>query len=201
MDMKTVIYIITLLMLVNCTPQAPSKRKVVSRPSSIVSKELGGNFTLSGFIDNKIQDWSLFSSNGKIRILYFGFTHCPDVCPTALSKLANKLKIFSKDKLSKIQPIFISVDHKRDDAQKVQKYVEYFSESNIGLTGTQASIDKVTNQYGIYYKLVPQKDSEMEYTVDHSSRYIIINKDGKFYNSYSDLDEIFLKDLKILVGK
>ncbi|MBT7609296.1 MAG: SCO family protein [Bacteriovoracaceae bacterium] len=198
--MKTNICIFILLLLLSCTPEAPDKRMIKARRSTLVTKQLGGDFILTRYLNNKTKKWSLSSSNGKIRIVYFGFTHCPDVCPTALTKLANKLKKLSSSEIVKVQPIFISVDYKRDTAKKVKEYVEYFSKSNIGLTGTEAEIKKITNQYGIYFKLIQQKDSVMGYTIDHTSRYIIINRNGLFYNSYSELDEIFFNDLKKLIG-
>jgi protein SCO1 len=194
------LYILCFLFIfTGCMTKSPPRKIIKSRPSIIVTKKLGGNFTLKTVLNNEILDWQLFSSNGKIRILYFGFTYCPDICPTSLTKLANVLSKYSKDDQEKIRPVFISVDYKRDDAKKVKEYVEYFSPRNVGLAGSEEQIKKITNQYGIYFKMIEQKDSAIKYTIDHTSRYILIARDGSFYNSYSQLDQIFTKDLSTLL--
>ncbi len=173
------------------------EQKVISRPSTLVMKKLGGNFTL----ENAKGKWSLFESNGRVRLLYFGYTFCPDVCPMALNKLTAIFKNLKDKEKEKILPIFISVDYKRDTGKKVKKYVEYFSPLYIGLAGTQKQIEKVTGQYGVYFKLTPLENSALGYSVDHSSRYFLINKDGSLYKTYSFIEknEQFLLDFKKLL--
>lgn len=183
-----------LIVILSCTPE----KKPVSRPSSIPVREFGGNFSLK----SKDGDWKLFSTNGKVRVIYFGFTFCPDICPMALGKLSKTLKQLSPKKRDQVLPVFISVDYKRDNAETVGEYVEYFAPDFVGLAGSKEQIDKVTKQYGAFYKFVKLENSALEYTVDHMSRFFLIKKSGEFYKSYTNIetDSEFMNDLKELTG-
>lgn len=132
----------------------------------------GGEFTLVS--DQGLKSLKDFS--GKTVILYFGFASCPDVCPMALSYLNGALRDFPEDK---IQVVFVSVDHQRDTPESVGKYARYFNEDYVGLSGNKEQIDKVAKQYGVYYKFIDLKSSQMGYTVDHTSRFFIVDKKGE----------------------
>ena len=164
--------------------------------SFIELKKMGGDFTLQTFKDKKEVPWSLNESNGKIRILYFGFTFCPDVCPTSLTKLIRLLKNFKEEEKNQILPVFISVDYKRDNAQRVDRYTKYYSSSIRGLAGKKESIEAVTKQYGVYFKMTKQNKSALRYTIDHTSRYFLVDRQGNFINSYSTGDQEFVKALR-----
>ncbi len=161
--------------------------------------DFGGDFSLA----SQKGKWKLSDSNGKVRILYFGFTHCPDICPLSLSKLKRELKQLNEKERAQIVPVFISVDYKRDTPDTVQKYAEFFSDDFVGLTGKEDEIKKVTKQYGVFFALTPLKDSEMGYTVDHTSRFFLINKKGEYANSFSKVqgNEDFIKELRKLIGE
>ncbi len=144
-------------------------------PSSQLHLPGGGDFTLHDG-DNKV---SLSDYKGKAVLLFFGYTSCPDVCPTSLALISAALNKLNKDELEKVQVLFISVDPERDTAEKLRDYTHYFHTKILGLTGSKAEIDKVVKQYGAAYKKV-ESNSAMGYLVDHSASVFVINKDGKF---------------------
>ncbi|MCO4795129.1 MAG: SCO family protein [Bacteriovoracaceae bacterium] len=193
--MKFLLVFICLFISVSCTEE----KKPKSRPSTLKVKKFGGEFTLQG----SQGDWSLSSTSGKLRVMYFGFTTCPDICPLALTKLNNVLKKLSPEKRAKIQPVFISVDYKRDTPAKVQEYVDFFGKGYVGLTGNKESIEKVVSQYGAYFEFVELKDSALKYTVDHTSRYYLIDQKGNFHKSYTEISKEpnFIVDVETLLKK
>jgi protein SCO1/2 len=136
--------------------------------------QLGGDFTLSD-INGPI---SLSDFRGQAVVMMFGYTSCPDVCPTGLSNLASALDRLSKEEQKRIQPLFISVDPDRDSPQRLLEYCRYFHPSLIGLTGTQQQIDPVVQAYGAFYRKVELQNSAMEYSVDHSARIYLIDTRG-----------------------
>ncbi len=93
------------------------------------------------------------------------------------------------------------MDYKRDTPKLVHEYGQYFGKDFISLTGNQLQIEAITNAYAVHFEFVPLKDSAMEYTVDHTSRFYLLNKEGQTVGSYSDIinDPQFKKDLKKLV--
>lgn len=144
--------------------------------------DLGGNFTLQG-VDGTI---SLENLKGQVVVMYMGFTHCPDICPTSLTTMAKALEGLPTDVGAQVLPIFISVDHKRDKPADVDSYIKYYIPGGVGLTGNKEEIDKVVKQYGAYYKFVDTKDSAMEFTVDHTSRFYIIDAQGLLKETVMD---------------
>ena len=138
----------------------------------ILQADFGGDFSLESKEPIKLSDFK-----GKVVILYFGFATCPDVCPMSLSYLSKALKKI--DNRDEVQVIFVSVDYKRDTPNKAHNYAKFFNKSFIGATGTKEQIDKVTSQYKVFYKFIDMPDSAIKYTVDHTSRFFIIDKKGK----------------------
>ena len=136
---------------------------------------MGGDFTLQ----SERGDVSLSDFKDKIVILYFGYTFCPDVCPTSLGLLSLALGKLDKSELEKIQGIFISVDPERDTPEKVMKYSQAFHPNIIGLTGKPDNIARTARQYGAVYMKVDMPNSAMGYAVDHSSRYYVIGPGGE----------------------
>ena len=134
----------------------------------------GGDFTVE--ILNK--DLSLQDLRGKVVVLYFGYTQCPDICPTSLALLTQALSQMSEAELSGMQSIFVSVDPGRDNTARLDEYTKYFHENIIGATAEQDEIDNITKLYGASYRIV-ESDSAMGYIVDHSSYTYVIDKQGK----------------------
>ena len=144
--------------------------------SNNVFASLGGEFQLMS--QNGLVSLSDFKDK-KLVLMFFGYTHCPDVCPISLSNVARGLKGLSKDAASQVQVIMISLDPERDTPSVLAEYVAFFDTSFLGLTGLKEQIDQVVKKYGAVYRVVDLPDSEMKYGVDHSSRLYLINKSGE----------------------
>ncbi len=136
--------------------------------------DLGGDFTLT----SDKGPVSLQDLRGKVVPIYFGFTHCPDVCITSLSSIAAGLERLSDEERAQIQPVVISIDPERDDPARVGEYARYFYPTMIGLTGSLEDVSKVAKQHFVIFEKVPLEDSDMGYTMDHSSIFYVVGRDG-----------------------
>ena len=120
---------------------------------------------------------------GKYILVFFGYTYCPDVCPTTLAVMAAALdKMGSRSE--KVVPIFITVDPKRDTPDKIKSYLASFGPHFVGLTGEPADIASVAKEYRVYYKEHPAENGG-EYTVDHSGVVYLMDPNGQFVANYS----------------
>jgi cytochrome oxidase Cu insertion factor (SCO1/SenC/PrrC family) len=137
---------------------------------ALAGLDIGGPFTLT---DQNGKAVTEASWPGQYLLVYFGFTHCPDICPTGLGKLADALNALPADTVAKIQPLFITIDPARDTADELKKYVTLFHPKLVGLTGTQAQIDAVVKAYRVYAQKAPVADdpqgSDQNYMMNHSS--------------------------------
>lgn len=138
------------------------------------SPSIGGDFTLQSVTG----DVSLSDFEGKLVLLFFGYTHCPDVCPLTLANVKVALKQLPETQRKQVQTLFVSVDPDRDTLEHLNEYVHYFDPSFIGLTSTKEQLDKVVRQYGAFYRFVELPDSALAYTVDHSSRMYLMDQQG-----------------------
>lgn len=111
--------------------------------------------------------------------IYFGYTKCPDVCPTNLSFISSAVAHLSPEEKKQFQSIFISVDPGRDSPDVLAEYVQYFDKDMIGLSAAPDDVDQVVAQYGAYYEKVPYSNSALMYGIDHTSETYIVGKDGK----------------------
>ena len=136
--------------------------------------DLGGDFALVS--DQGPVELSDF--RGKVVPIYFGFTHCPDVCITSLSSIAAGLKELTEEERALVQPLFITIDPERDDPERVGEYARYFYPGMLGLTGSLEDVTKVAKAHFVIFEKVPLDDSELGYTVDHSSIVYVVGKDG-----------------------
>ncbi len=136
---------------------------------------MGGDFTLRS-ADGPV---SLKDFRGKLVLLYFGYTSCPDVCPTSLGALSSALKKLPDKDMAQIQPLFISVDPDRDDVNKLKDYARYFHPRMIGATADLPYLEDLAKRYGAFFRKVPVEDSNIGYAVDHSSTIYVVNRDGK----------------------
>jgi len=150
--------------------------------ASIALKDRGGDFSLIGITSTGEKGWiSLSDFKGKVVAVYFGYTKCPDVCPTNLSFLSNAISQLSDLEKKAFQSIFISVDPGRDTPEILQQYVKYFDEHMIGLSAAPDDIDPVVAQYGAYYEKVPFSNSSLMYGIDHTSETYIVAKNGQLF--------------------
>ncbi len=154
----------------------PVTEQLESKHQTLVLREAptGGNFTL----ETRGKKISLKDFKGKIVLLYFGYTQCPDICPTSLSLMSQAFKQMSEAELNKVQGLFISVDPSRDTPEKLAEYTTYFHPKIIGATSNKETIDKIVQLYGASYRIV-KSDSAMGYIVDHSSATYVIDQQGK----------------------
>jgi len=114
----------------------------------------------------------------RIRVVYFGYTHCPDVCPTSLAMLSSALNHISAEQLARIRPMFISIDPERDTANTAYQYAQYFHKNIEGFSAPIKTTKAVADNYGVIFKKTKLEDSEMDYVVDHSSYFYFLKPDG-----------------------
>jgi protein SCO1 len=155
--------------------------KEATQPSSV-----GGPFRL---IDQNGRAVSAQDFKGEPFIVFFGFTNCPDICPTTLFEISEVLKRLGPD-ANKTAALFISVDPERDTPEKLKDYVSSFHPRIFGLTGTPEEIAAVEKEYRVYAKKVPLKDGD--YTMDHTAVVYLMGKDGRFvapFNLKKSADE------------
>jgi protein SCO1/2 len=125
-------------------------------------------------INQEGQKISLTSFRGKYKIIYFGFSHCPDMCPKALSNLAKAIELLDKKNLS-FQVIFISLDPKRDTPEMLKRYVKMFPENTMqAITFSQTDMQKLLEIFGVFRE--EKKIEEEEYTIDHSNFLFFLGK-------------------------
>jgi protein SCO1/2 len=146
----------------------------VSAPAAI-----GGPFQLT---DQSGQTVTEKSMQGHPTLIFFGFTHCPDVCPTTLFEISEVMRVMGKD-ADRLNAYYISVDPERDTAAAMKDYLSSFDPRMKGLTGNSEQIAKVLSTYRVYAKKVPLKDGD--YTMDHTALIYLMDRDGKFVSPFN----------------
>lgn len=143
----------------------------------------------------------LADQRGKFVLLFFGFTACPDVCPTTLSDAARILEGLGPD-ADRTEYLFVTVDPRRDTPDVLQKYVTVFDPRILGLTGSSEDLANVWADYGIYVEETPLEGSDFGYTVTHTARVFVIDAEGRLRLSYSfgTPYEDILADVRHLLG-
>ena len=140
---------------------------------------IGGPFQLTDQAGQTVTDQNL---KGKPTLIFFGFTHCPDVCPTSLFEISEVLKAMGKD-ADRVNALFVSVDPERDTAAAMKDYLSSFDPHLKGLTGNPESVAKVLSAYRVYSKKVPPKDGD--YTMDHTALIYLMDRDGRFVSPFN----------------
>lgn len=149
-----------LLLGAGCTPAAP---------------DIGGDFTLT---DHDGARFESRSQRGKVVMVFFGYSMCPDVCPTTLSKLSAVSRRLG-DARADVRTLYITVDPERDTPEVLKADLAMFALDAIGLTGTRAEIDRVVRQFGATYEIVPTPESAGKYSVSHSTTLYLLDRAGK----------------------
>ena len=146
----------------------------VAQPAAI-----GGPFQLTDQAGKAFTDKDL---KGKPTLIFFGYTHCPDVCPTSLFEMSEVLRAMGKD-ADKVNAVFISVDPERDTPATMKDYLSSFDPHLEGLSGDPAETAKVITSYRVYAKKVPTKDGD--YTMDHTALIYLMDRDGHFVSPFN----------------
>jgi protein SCO1 len=138
-------------------------------------------FTL---VDHTGKNFDNRSLQGRWSFIFFGYTHCPDVCPTTLSVL-NSIAHRLEDLKDQVQFVFISIDPGRDTTEKLGQFVSYFNGAFIGATGTDDAIGALTRQLGVIYARVTENTGTDGYLMDHSASVLLVNPAGRFHAVFS----------------
>jgi protein SCO1/2 len=142
----------------------------------------------------------LSEMRGNIVLLFFGYTSCPDVCPTTMAELKTALDKIGEEDAKNVRVIFVTVDPARDTPQRVQEYVNHFNKDFIGLSGSEAQLSNIWNEYGVFREVV-DGTSAAGYLVDHTARVTLIDQAGNLRVSYgfeTPVEDI-VHDLKLLL--
>lgn len=161
------------------------------------SPEPAPDFELTGPGGQRVR---LSDFRGKIVLLFFGYTFCPDVCPTTMRDLGQAMRLLPPDKAKQVQVIMISVDPERDTPERINEYVRNFHPSFIGLTGTPDEIARVATLYGIFYQK-EEGSAATGYLVTHTATVTLINKEGyiKLVFPFGTAPEEFAADISYIL--
>jgi protein SCO1/2 len=140
---------------------------------------VGGPFQLTDQAGQTVTEKSL---QGRPTVIFFGFTHCPDICPTSLFEISEVLRAMGKD-ADRVNAYFISVDPERDTAAAMKDYLSSFDPHLKGLTGSPDQIKQVTSAYRVFFRKVPLKDGD--YTMDHTALIYLMDREGRFVSSFN----------------
>ena len=176
--------------ILGCSSKSPKYSTVLTKPIKL------DEFLLTADDDSVFSNQSL---KDKWSLLFFGYTHCPDVCPLTLHQLAQANKELADKLDSTPDIIMVSVDPDRDTSEILQKYVRSFGENVSGVTGKNEELDKLTSQLGIFYNA--NKHEGENYSVNHSAAVILINKNAEFHAVFSAPHSIehFVSDLPLIL--
>lgn len=145
------------------------------RPLPVAAAPAGGDFTLqSAGGPVALQDF-----RGKVVLVYFGYTYCPDICPTSLAATAEGLKLLSPEELARVAVIFVSVDPERDTPARLKEYGEFFHPAIVGVTGSADEVAAIARRYGVFYARQPVATAGGGYVVDHTSDTYVVAPDGR----------------------
>ena len=191
-----------LIVIVFVLPSDSSEKKTSALPP------FGGDFSLKSHLGDT---FTLSSVQGSFALVFFGFTHCPEVCPLGLKKMSDVLDLLPQTSSSRLAPIFITVDPLRDTPSVLASYLSSFSPKIVGLTGTEAEIADVVKRYAIYSEKVPLStgshgesghEGHGDYTVNHTTHFILLDPQGNFVKLYADdlTAQDITRDLALVMG-
>lgn len=161
-------------------PQQPSTASLMVLPEPRVITDFA-------LIDDRGQPFTLENLRGQWTLMFFGFTNCPDVCPSALYDLnlvTEKLKELRGDESPGTQVVFMSVDPERDTPEKLSEYLGYFNPGFIGVTGTREQLAPLTMQLGIAYEIEEHEPGAEKYNVYHSVSFLLTDPEGMLYGVF-----------------
>jgi protein SCO1/2 len=153
----------------------------LGRTVTVGEASIGGPFVLTDQNGKTFTDKNL---RGPWTLLYFGYTHCPDVCPLTLEMIADTMDKLGA-KAARVQPVFVTVDPARDTPTVMKQYVSAFGKTFTGLTGSAAQVAHMTQEFRVYARKRPVKGGD--YAMDHSGAIYLLDPDGKFAGTYEEV--------------
>lgn len=141
---------------------------------------IGGAFSLTDQTGRTRTDADF---RGQLMLVYFGFTYCPDICPTDLQEIGLAMKELG-EQAADVQPLFVTLDPQRDTAEHLAQYVPLFHPRLLGLTGNIADVTQAADAYRVYFKRVSTGPKPDDYTIDHSAFIYLVDRDGKYLDFF-----------------
>ncbi|MCB1758225.1 MAG: SCO family protein [Gammaproteobacteria bacterium] len=166
----------------------PSPEVLSGQPSFSVATVIPEPRPLTPFElqDHRGRPFSSASLEGRWSFLVFGYTHCPDICPTALMTLSRMDERLKQQRVAAdYQVVFVSIDPERDSRQRLAQYVPYFNSEFLGVRGEQAELTRLTTQLGVVYLKVQAGRAEGDYLMDHSAAIVLIDPQGRYHAVFS----------------
>ena len=178
-------------LVAGCAPDAPK-----FRASDITGTSFGKDFQLA---DHHGRPRSLADFRGKVVVLFFGYTHCPDVCPTTLAEMAETMRRLGRD-ADRVQVLFATLDPERDTAELLAQYVPAFWPSFLGLRGDAEATARTAKEFKIFYQKQPGRTPD-SYTLDHSAGTFLFDPQGRLrvYVGYGQGPDVFTNDIRELL--
>lgn len=191
--LRLLLLLFLLSSLAACSKVAPVELNL--KGTDIRAAGLGGDFSLNAH-DGRLQSLSAF--RGKVVALFFGYTHCPDVCPTTMLEYAQAMKALGAD-AERVQVLFVTLDPERDTPQVLAGYVPHFDKRFLGLSGTPAEVKRVAERYRIVGQKVATEGGG--YTIDHSAGSYLIDREGnlRVYEAYGTPAAALAHDMRELL--
>jgi len=188
------LWVLAAALLGGCGDRSPGPK---FRLTDLTGAGFGGQLALT---DHSGTPRTLADFRGKVVAVFFGFTHCPDVCPMALAELAQVVKALGPAG-DRVQVLFVTVDPERDTQQVLQRYVPSFNPSFLGLYGDLDATARAAKEFKVYFQKQPPKDGH--YSVDHSAGIYILDPEGRLrlFASHNTGAPAILHDVRILLGK
>lgn len=190
-NLTAYILVATSILLSACTPEKPQFRSI-----DVTGANYAQTFTLN---DHNGNARNLTDFKGKVVVLFFGYTQCPDVCPTSLNELVRVKQLLGKDG-DRLQGVFVTVDPERDTAEMLKAYMANFDESFVAFVPTADQLKTVSKNFKIYYKKVGGQ-TPTSYTMDHSAGSYVYDTNGqlRLFSRYGSGAEVLADDIRVLL--
>lgn len=194
-SLRTYVCLLLLGLLAAC---APAKR-VEFKATDITGAEFGKSLALT---DHNGVKRTLEDFRGKLVVLFFGYTHCPDVCPTTLADIAAAFKLMPPADAARVQVLFVSVDPERDTPEMLKQYVPYFHPTFLGLHGTPEEIAVAAKEFRIHYRKHVEPGAS-DYLVDHTAGSYVLDKNNRLrlFQPFAQPPDEIAHDLKLLLSE
>ena len=174
MNKRTFIFVLLIFLSITASLAYYLSVRLADNSSDIYAN-VGGDFTLR----SELRPVALSDFQGKVVLLFFGFTSCPDYCPTELARIASAIKKLSENERNQTQVLFVTIDPERDSIEKVSLYTKFFHENILGLVGTPEEVRKVADKYFVFYEIIKDSGSDIAYTIDHTLTTFLIARNGR----------------------